>query len=142
MLSAEASESVARAPLDVFNFVADVRNDPQWHTDVLSAELKSDSIGPGSVFEIKVKPQMGMTGGTVQVASYEPPHRIVFAVDMGKMKPTTTFTVSAEGSGARVSRKVEMETTGMMTLIAPLMGGMFRKRNVMFVGNLKRALEK
>ena len=142
MLSTEASQDIARAPGDVFNFVADVRNDPQWHTDVLTAELKGGSIGPGSVFEIKVKPQMGMTGGTVQVASFEPPQRIVFNVDMGKMKPTTTFTVEAAGAGARISRKVEMETQGLMKLMAPMMKGMFRKRNVTFLGNLKRVMEK
>jgi len=143
MMSTETSLEIARAPQDVFNFVADVRNDPQWHTDVLAAELtqgSGDSVG--SVYTIKVKPQMGMTGGSVKVASYEAPHRIVFDVDMGKMKPTTTFTVEQAGAGARISRKVEMEPTGMMKLMAPLMGGMFRKRNVMFLGNLKRVLEK
>ncbi len=143
MMSTEASQEIARAPQDVFNFVADVRNDPQWHTDVLSAELTQGSGDTvGSVYQIKVKPQMGMTGGTVKVASYEAPRRIVFDVDMGRMKPTTTFTVEQAGAGARISRKVEMEPTGMMKLMAPLMGGMFRKRNVMFLGNLKRALEK
>jgi uncharacterized protein YndB with AHSA1/START domain len=143
MLSTEASQDIARAPEDVFNFVADVRNDPTWHTDVLSAELKGgSSIGAGSVFEIKVKPQMGMTGGTVQVSSFEPPRRIVFNVDMGRMKPTTTFTVEPVNAGARISRKVEMETKGFMSVMAPLMKGMFRKRNVNFLGNLKRVMEK
>jgi uncharacterized protein YndB with AHSA1/START domain len=141
MMSTEASEAIARSPEEVFNFVADVRNDPKWHTDVLEATLDGASVAPGSVFTIRVKPQMGMTGGTVKVRSYEPPRQIVFDVDMGKMKPTTTFTVQPEGSGARISRKVEMETQGMMKLMAPLMGGMFRKRNVKFLGNLKRVME-
>jgi len=141
MMSTEHSEVVARSPQDVFDFVADVRNDPKWHTDVLEAHLNGDSVGPGSVFTIKVKPQMGLTGGTVKVSSYDPPRRIVFDVDMGKMRPTTTFTVQPEGAGARVARKVEVEPTGLMKLMAPLMGGMFRKRNVQFVGNLKRVME-
>ena len=142
MLSTEASEAIARSPQDVFAFVADVRNDPKWHTDVTEATLtQGDGTSVGSIYTIKVKPQMGMTGGTVAVAEYSAPTKIVFAVDMGKMKPTTTFTVQPEGTGARISRKVEMETTGMMKVMAPLMGGMFRKRNVKFLGNLKRAME-
>jgi hypothetical protein len=84
---------------------------------------------------------MGLTGGTVTLSEYSAPNKLVYAVDMGKMKPTTTFTVQPEGSGARVSRKVEMETTGMMKLMAPLMAGMFRKRNLKFLGTLKRAME-
>ena len=142
MMSTEASEAIARSPEDVFAFVADVRNDPKWHTDVTDATLtQGDGTTVGSVYQIKVKPQMGMTGGTVKVAEYAAPTRIVFDVDMGKMKPTTTFTVRSEGAGARISRKVEVEPAGMMKLMAPLMGGMFRKRNVKFLGNLKRVLE-
>ena len=142
MLSTEASESVARAPADVFAFLGDVRNEPAWHTDVLEATLREGATDKvGSVYEIKVKPVMGITGGTVKLSEYSPPSTIVYTVDMGKMKPTTTFTVRPEGAGSRVSRKVEMEPRGMMKLMAPLMSGMFRKRNEMFVANLKRALE-
>jgi len=142
MLTAEASETVARAPSEVFAFLGDVRNEPGWHTDVLEATLVSGSPSAvGAVYEIKTKPTMGISGGKVTLSEYSPESTIVYKVDMGRFQPTTTFTVSAEGDGARVSRKVEMEPSGMMRLMAPLMGGMFRKRNTMFVGNLKRALE-
>ena len=70
-----------------------------------------------------------------------PPRQIVFNVKMGKMQPTTTFTVEPEGTGARVSRKVEMHPPGLMKLMAPLMGGMFKKRNVGFLSNLKQVME-
>ena len=142
MLTAEASETVARAPSEVFAFLGDVRNEPGWHTDVLEATLVSGSpSGVGAVYEIKTKPTMGISGGKVTLSEYSPSSKIVYKVDMGRFQPTTTFMVSPEGSGARVSRKVEMEPSGMMRLMAPMMGGMFRKRNVTFVANLKRALE-
>jgi carbon monoxide dehydrogenase subunit G len=142
MLTAEASETVARAPAEVFEFLSDVRNEPGWHTDVLEAQLVSGvPDAPGAVYEIKTKPMMGISGGKVTLSEYSPPSTIVYKVDMGRFQPTTTFTVTPEGPGARVSRKVEMAPSGMMRLMAPLMGGMFRKRNVMFVANLKRALE-
>lgn len=142
MLSTEASESVARAPSEVFEFLGDVRNEPKWHTDVLEATLVSGSPSEvGAVYEIKTKPTMGISGGKVTLSDYSPSSKIVYKVDMGRFQPTTTFTVAPEGSGARVSRKVEMEPSGMMRLMAPMMSGMFRKRNVMFVANLKRALE-
>src|SRR5207249_7680037 len=106
MMTTEVSESIARGPEEVFAFVADVRNDPQWHTDVLEATLaQGSSVAVGSVFEIRTKPFMGVSGGTVTVKEYSPPRQIVFNVKMGKMQPTTTFTVEPEGTGARVSRK-------------------------------------
>src|SRR5262245_48865861 len=104
MVSADASVSIERDPSDVFEFVADVRNDPRWHTDVLEARLQGDGpIGNGSTFEIAIKPAMGETGGTVTVKEYEPPERIVFDVRMGKLQPTTTFTIVAESGGSRIT---------------------------------------
>jgi hypothetical protein len=51
-----------------FAFIADVRNDPRWHTDVLEARLIEDAVvDKGSTFEITTKPVMGMSGGTVTV---------------------------------------------------------------------------
>jgi uncharacterized protein YndB with AHSA1/START domain len=142
MMTEEASESIARPAEDVFAFIADVRNDPRWHTDVLEARLRHGaSPAKGSVFEIKTKPFMGVSGGTVTISQYEPPRRLVFDVNMGKMKPTTTFTVTRDGSGSRVTRRIDMEPAGLMRLMAPLMGGMMHKRNAGFLANLKRSLE-
>lgn len=142
MVSADASVSIARAPADVFAFVADVRNDPRWHTDVLEAHLRGDGpIAQGSTFDIKIKPAMGETGGTVTATEFDPPNRIVFDVRMGKLQPTTTFTVVAEAGGSRITRHIDMQPTGLMRVMAPLMGGMMRKRNAGFLANLKRVLE-
>jgi uncharacterized protein YndB with AHSA1/START domain len=142
MISIEAGVSIARPPADVFAFVADVRNDPRWHTDVLEARLQgSEPIGVGSTFEITIKPAMGETGGTATVREYEPPRRVVFDVAMGKLRPTTTFTVVAEGDGSHITRRIEMPTSGLLSLMAPFMSGAMRKRNVGFLANLKRVLE-
>ena len=142
MVSTDANVLVSRPAADVFAFIADVRNDPRWHTDVLSARLQGDGpVGEGSIFEITIKPAMGETGGTVTVKEFDPPRRVAFDVRMGKLQPTTTFTVVPEGGGSRVTRRIDMQPSGLMRLMAPMMGGMMRKRNVGFLTNLKRVLE-
>ena len=142
MVSADASVSIGRPAADVFAFVADVRNDPRWHTDVLGAELQgAEPIGQGSTFAITIKPAMGETGGTVTVREFDPPRRVVFDVRMGKLQPTTTFTVVDEAGGSRITRHIDMTPSGLMRLMAPMMGGMMQKRNVGFLQNLKRVLE-
>jgi uncharacterized protein YndB with AHSA1/START domain len=142
MMTTEGRESIARPATDVFAFVADPRNDPRWHTDVLEARLiEGATVDKGSTFEIKTKPFMGVSGGIVTVKEYDPPSRIVFDVRMGKLEPTTTFTVVLEGQGCLVSRRIDMEPQGLMRVMAPFMGGMMRKRNAMFLANLKRVLE-
>ncbi|MGH2703785.1 MAG: SRPBCC family protein [Actinomycetota bacterium] len=142
MITIESTESIARLAADVFAFVSDVRNDPRWHTDVLEAKLTGGaSVGKGSTFEIKMKPFMGTSEGTVRVAEYESPRRAVLKGRMGKMEPTTILTVAPDGAGSRVTRRIEMEPRGLLRLMAPFMGGAARKRNAGFLANLKRVLE-
>jgi uncharacterized protein YndB with AHSA1/START domain len=142
MLTTAVSESVTRAPEDVFVFIADVRNDPRWHTDVLEARLIDGApVGKHARFEIRTKPFMGISGGTVTVTHFDPPTRIVFDVSMEKMRPTTTFTIVADGGGTRVTRQVVMEPFGLLRLMAPFLGGMMSRRNAGFLANLKRVLE-
>jgi uncharacterized protein YndB with AHSA1/START domain len=142
MISTESTESIARSAAEVFDFIADVRNDPRWHTDVLETRLIAGTdVGEGSTFEIRTKPVMGISGGTVTISAYEPPSRIVFDVRMGKLEPTTTFTVVPDGEGCRVTRRIDMEPHGLMRVMAPLMGGMMRKRNAGFLANLRHVLQ-
>jgi len=118
------------------------RINPRWHTDVLAAKLiEGTAVDGHSVFEIESKPVMGVAGGTVAVSQYDPPSRIVFDVRMGKLQPTTTFTVAPDAAGCRVTRQIDMEPRGLMRVMAPFMGGMMRTRNDAFLANLRRVLE-
>ena len=142
MIAAESSTSIARPAAEVFEFVADVRNDPRWHTDILEAHLTGEKpIGQGSTFAVKFKPFMGQSEGSVTVAKFEPPRRLELRGQMGKMAPTLTLSVEPQGEGSRFTRRVEMEPPGIMRLLAPFMKGTFRKQNAGFVENLKRVLE-
>ena len=141
MITTEGTESIARPAEEVFAFIADVRNDPRWHTDVLEAKLTGTTIDNGSTFEIETKPVMGISRGTVTVSDHEPPNRIVFDVRMGKLEPTTTFTVVPDDRGCSVTRRIDMEPQGLMRVMAPFMGGMMRSRNAGFLANLRHILE-
>jgi uncharacterized membrane protein len=62
-MKVERDISIARPPTEVFSYVADVRNDPAWHTDVLEVQSSSDVVAMGTVFKVKVKPSMGVSEG-------------------------------------------------------------------------------
>ncbi|HEY3082615.1 MAG TPA: SRPBCC family protein [Chloroflexota bacterium] len=64
MIVVETSVLIRRPAEEIFGYVTDVVNDPQWHTDILAAEPTSERpIGPGAVFAIKFKPFMGRSEG-------------------------------------------------------------------------------
>jgi len=140
-MKVERRVSIARSPAEVFGYVADVRNDPTWHTDVLEVTSSSDVVGMGTVFNVKVKPSMGVSEGTMTVSRFEPGRLIEFQGRMGKMAPTVTNICEPDGQGTRVIRSVEIEPRGVMRVATPLMKRMIGKSNDAFLANLKRLLE-
>jgi uncharacterized protein YndB with AHSA1/START domain len=137
----ERTIMIARPPADVFRYVADVRNDPTWHTDVLEVRSSSDVVGVGTVFDVKVKPSMGVSEGTMTVSRFEPGELVEFRGRMGRMVPTVTNICEPDKGGTRVTRRVEIEPPGMMRAMTPLMKRMIGKSNEGFLANLKRLLE-
>ena len=65
---------IACPPEQVFDTLADLRNEPRWNSRVSTAELRStEPIGPGSRFGI-------VNGGTpydVAITAYDRPSRLV-----------------------------------------------------------------
>ncbi|MFL5797252.1 MAG: SRPBCC family protein [Actinomycetota bacterium] len=137
----ERKISIERPPADVFAFMADVRNDPSWHTDVLEVHSSTDVVGAGTVFDVKVKPSMGVSEGTMTVTRFEPGRLIEFQGRMGKMAPTVTNICEPEAEGTRVTRRVDLEPPGAMRVMTPLIKRMIAKSNDGFLANLKRLLE-
>jgi len=137
----ERSISIGRAPGEVFSFISDVRNDPAWHTDVLEVHSSTDDVAVGTVFDVRVKPSMGVSEGTMTVARYEPPRLVEFRGRMGKMAPTVTNICEPEGEGTRVTRRVDLEPPGVMRAMSPLIKRMIGKSNDGFLANLRRLLE-
>ena len=142
MITIESTEWIDRPVEHVFAFVSDVRNDPQWHTDVVEVELETPQpLTTGTTFRVRFKPFMGLSEGTGAVTAYEPPRRVVVAHHMGRFEPVTTLTVEPDGGGSRITRLVQMEPVGMLRFMAPFMGGMMRKSSAGFLSNLKGLLE-
>jgi hypothetical protein len=95
----ERKISIALPPADVFNYVADVRNDPSWHTDVLDVRSSTDIVGMDTVFDVKVKPSMGVSEGTMTVSRFEPGRLIEFRGRMGRMAPIVPSSANQRGRG-------------------------------------------
>ncbi len=142
MVKSAESVVVDRTPDEVYRYVADLRNEPNWHVDVASVPPETDPIPViGKTYALKFKPFMGKTEGTFTVVEVEPGARVVYRADFAGLRPLITYTVEPVGEGARFTRSVEMRPTGLKVLIAPLMALMVPRRNRVFVENLKRALQ-
>ncbi len=139
MISWEGSTFIARPAEQVFAYVADVRNDPNWHKDVHSATVikGNGQHGEGTVFDVKAK-----VSGTEEIIAYEAPRKVVLkGGNMGKLVPTDIRTIEPVDGGVRFTRHVDLDASGFMAWMTKRMLGMITKRNDQFVENLKQVLE-
>ena len=142
MVTSSESVDIDRSPADVFGYVADLRNEPAWHVDIIGVPADTSAQPEvGRVVPVKFKPFMGKTDGTFTALEVQPGSRIVYRADFAGLQPVITYQVEPLGSGARFTRAVQMEPHGFAKLMTPMMKMMVPKRNRLFVQNLKRVLE-
>src|SRR5206468_2085421 len=125
----ERSITIARPPAEVFGYIADIRNDPSWHTDVLEVSSSTDAVGMGTAVHVKVEPSMGVSEVTMTVTRLEQGTLIEFDGRMGEMAPRVTNICEPEGQGTRVTRRVEIDPPGIMRLMSPLIASKIGKDN-------------
>lgn len=134
--------TINRPVEEVFAYVVDVTNDPSWHTDVIEARKTSEGpIGVGTSWHARFKPSMGVSEGDMDVVEFEANQRQVMHGLIGPMEPTLTYLVEPANGGTRFTRSVQINVSGWMRVMTPLMGIMARKNSARFVKNLKQVLE-
>ena len=139
-----SSESVVvgRPPGEVFAFVADLRNEPQWHVDITSVPPDTDPVPVvGKSYDVTFTPFMGRTDGTFTAEEVIPGSKIVYRGEMAGIRPRITYLVEPVDGGARFTRSVDLDLTGALLLLTPVMALMVPRRNKVFVQNLRRVLE-
>ncbi len=141
MITASHTVDIDRPAHQVFDFVADQRNEAKWHTDVLDVEPKGPIL-LGSTVTWLVK-FMGENHYVNEVTEFDAPRLIQLAAREGPLKPTLTHRFVSRNGATRYTRSVSIPVEGMFRLVAPIMKatGAARRRNAHFAENLKTLLE-
>ena len=134
-----SSESdIARAPEEVFDRMADARNEPSWNTQVSRSDLVSGGeVGPGAKFVTvnRGKPY------DATISTYERPGRVVFEVTGKPLDITASFTITPHGEGSHVESLFDFRPKGSMKLMFPLMQSAIRKDIAKQAQSFKRFCE-
>ena len=123
---------------DVFDAMADARNEPSWNTPVRATELLTEEpVGSGAQFRTVNRGQTY----TVTVAEYNRPSLVRFVV-AGKAMEITSVLRFAEAAGrTHLTGVFDMQPKGVMRLMLPLMGGAVRKDFPRQMANFKQFCE-
>jgi uncharacterized protein YndB with AHSA1/START domain len=135
MSTATHEVTIGRPPGDVFAFLADGENDPQWRPGVADVKHQSGE-GTGAVFRQGVKGPMGKrVDADYRLTEYEPDSTLAFEVIAGPVRPHGRYELSPDGSGTRVRFTLECELSGAKKL---MMRRSVQKSMRDEVGNLER----
>ena len=114
---------IASPPEHVFDTLADLRNDAQWHSRVSSVELLSpEPIGLGSRFTM-------VNGGSpydVTITEYDRPSRLVYEAS-GKPDLTIEYAFEPSGEGTELESDFDFRPKGALKLIFPLLAPIIRR---------------
>jgi hypothetical protein len=108
----ERSTHIARLPADVFDFVADPRNDPLWCPKVVSVQAPSaEAGGPGTRYAVvhrpvPLRPARRMVHTLV---SWQPPGRIVWHEDDGHDVVDVVYLLEADRAGTRFTQRSDAQ---------------------------------
>ena len=119
-----AESDIARPPVEVFDRMADARNEPSWTSQVSRSELVSEEpIGQGSRF---VTMNRGKPYDST-ITTHRSPELLVFEVAGKPLDITASFTITPRGDGAHVVSEFDFRPKGGMKAMFPLMQSAVRK---------------
>lgn len=108
---------------DVFDFVADPRNLPEWVQEVDKAKISAGNGGEGTAFYAMYSEERDRTSRVAgKILEIEEGRRIRLRLEDGDMVVHRVFELSPEGGGTRLVATNELQAKGLVnTLLLPLM---------------------
>ncbi len=133
------SVDIARAPEDVFDYLADVRNEPHWNPDCEWAESASDGpIGVGSRFRAKWRQGPAID---TEITAFRRPQTWTYQ-NGGPISLVLEIVLEPTASGGtRLTSTGIWSANGPMKLIFPLFVRRMRSAERQVMANARRALE-
>jgi carbon monoxide dehydrogenase subunit G len=118
-ITVEKAVLVVRPAEEVFDFLADVRNEERWNPNVVRIEgAPNRPLSVGDTFE-----GIYRRGGRMRFELVEAirPSRLVFRGGGRQMRLVATLELESAGSATRVRMRGEMKPRGPLMLFAPFL---------------------
>ena len=142
MFTRSVAVLVSRPRDEVFAFVADARNRPQWDESVDSEELTSpEPIGVGTTLRTKLRSMGREYVYTWEVVEHDPPRRMRIESTSGPFPTALTYELSDTAGDTAVHFSVAGHPDGLLRLLQPLIARNTQKNLDRGFERLKQLLE-
>jgi hypothetical protein len=130
-------------PVDeVFDFVADARNEPRYNPQILRAEkLSPGPIGLGTRFRDEIRSMGRPAEITIEIIGYERPRRLTNSIHVSTMDIRGGLTFHPAPAGTRMRWAWELLPHGIFKLMTPVLASIGRRMEQRVWASLKRVME-
>ena len=142
MAEIEGEILIGRPVEDVFDFVADQRNEPQYNPRMVrAAKITDGPVGKGTVFRSATK-SLGRTAEmSIELTGFDRPARLASHTIMRQADMDGTLTFEPAPYGTRMRWAWHVRPKGAVRLLAPLITWMGRRQEQAIWASMKRYLE-
>lgn len=127
---------------EVFDFVADERNEPQFNPRMTRAEKTTPGpVGLGTRFIAQMTSFGRAAEMTIEYTGYERPRRLSSSTHMSAMEIQGTLLFEPVPGGTRMRWQWDLRPRGLLNVIRPFLGRMGRRQEQTIWAGLKRCLE-
>lgn len=143
MIDVETSVEIARPPQEVFAFVADQSNAPQWQRGLHEVRrLTEDPIGVGSKHEFLRTFAGRRFASRNRYVAFEPGRYVQFEIPSGWISGTASYwTETSALAGTVLTSRMELHLRGPLKLLEPVLSRLLAKDSRRDEQRLKNLLE-
>ena len=142
MIKVEKSIIIHRPIEEVFVFVGDQRNAPQWQHGLLEVWRTTEGpLGVGTRHTFVRKFMGRKIEASNEYVEYEPNTKITFKSTSGPTPFEASYLFESTAEGTKLTSKIEMQPGGFFGLAEPLIAASLRREMEAGGGNLKDLLE-
>ena len=140
MVTAHSELQVAAPPEQVFDKLADMRNELQWNSMVTEMrKATDDEVGRGTRYEGKMKKGIGPTH--MEIVEYERPRRIRMRGGSRMADVDFVATFAPSDGGTKLDTTLNLEPKGPGKLFQPIMRRTVPKDEAKTMQSFKRWVE-
>ena len=142
MIRVEKSGIIERPIEEVFAYIGDQTNTPQWQAGLVEVRRTTEGpIGVGTKHTfVRTFMRRRMEADNEYIA-FEPNRRIAFKTTSGPVRVEASYVFEGVAEGTRVTSTVEMDASGFLSLAEPLIAAGLRREMNAAIPVLKDLLE-
>ena len=142
MIRIETTVEINKSSAEVFAYISNFENNPQWQAGQISCQFTSEGpLGVGSTYDQVAKFLGRVIVSTFEVLEFEPNQKVKASSTSGSFPITFTRMVEPKDGGALVTAVIEGDASGFFKLAEPLLKIMVQRSVDADYRKLKQILE-